>query len=84
MSAALTVVDKEELREIIAGVLDLDVEDVTDDALFVDDLEVDSLPALEVVVVLEKRYGLRLLESELSVITSLAGAHTLLQARLAP
>ena len=67
--------DKEELRQIVARVLDVDVADVTDDASFIDDLEVDSLLALEVVVVLEKRYGVRLGESQLRQLTCLDAAY---------
>lgn len=75
--------DKDELRVIVADVLDVDVADVTDEASFVDDLEVDSLMALEVVVVLEKRYGVRLREGELKQITCLERAYELMLAKLA-
>ncbi|MFI9100875.1 acyl carrier protein [Streptomyces fildesensis] len=74
--------DKEELRRTIAQVLDVEVDEVTDDAHFNDDLEVDSLMALEVVVVLEGAYGLRLDESELRGITSLENAYRLLSGKL--
>jgi acyl carrier protein len=74
--------DTEELRAVVAGVLDVDVDEVGDDTDFVDDLEVDSLMALEVVVVLEKKYGVKLQESELKRITCLRNAHELLSAKL--
>ncbi|WP_323379546.1 acyl carrier protein, partial [Streptomyces durbertensis] len=77
-----TMLDKEELRETVAGVLDVDTADVTDDAKFVDDLEVDSLMALEVVVVLEKKYGIKLPESELKRIVDLQSAYDLLAGKL--
>ncbi|MBB1252747.1 acyl carrier protein [Streptomyces alkaliterrae] len=76
------MLDKEELREIVAGVLDVDTADVTDDAKFVDDLEVDSLMALEVVVVLEKKYGIKLPESELKRIVDLQSAYDLLAGKM--
>ncbi|MBB1246695.1 acyl carrier protein [Streptomyces durbertensis] len=76
------MLDKEELRETVAGVLDVDTADVTDDAKFVDDLEVDSLMALEVVVVLEKKYGIKLPESELKRIVDLQSAYDLLAGKL--
>lgn len=76
------MLDKEELRSIVAQVLDVDVVDVTDDAMFVDDLEVDSLMALEVVVVLEKKYGVKLPESELRRIVTLQSAYDLLAGKL--
>ncbi|AXE79816.1 MULTISPECIES: acyl carrier protein [Streptomyces] len=76
------MLDKEELRSTVAQVLDAEVAEVTDDALFVDDLEVDSLMALEVVVVLEKKYGVKLPESELRQIVTLQSAYDLLAGKL--
>ncbi|WP_067464457.1 acyl carrier protein [Actinomadura macra] len=74
--------DKEGLRVLIAEVLDLPVAEITDEAHFLDDLEVDSLMALEIMVRLEKAYGLRLEESELESITTLAATYDLLDNRL--
>lgn len=81
MSAVATL-DKEELRTLIADVVDVDAAKVGDDTDFVDDLEVDSLMALEVVVVLEKRYNVKLVESELKQVTCLANAYDLLSGKL--
>ncbi|MFF6995697.1 acyl carrier protein [Streptomyces sp. NPDC008313] len=81
-TAPTAALDKEELRELIADVLDLDVADVTDDADFMEDLDVDSLMALEITVRLEKAYGVRLAEAELTSITSLRGTYELLAGRL--
>ncbi|MGW3204477.1 acyl carrier protein [Streptomyces sp. NPDC001135] len=76
------MLDKEELRALVAQVLDVDVTEVTDDARFVDDLEVDSLMALEVVVILEKKYGIKLPESDLKRIVTLESAYELLLGKL--
>lgn len=73
-----TVLDKEELRRTVAGVLDIEAVDLTDEANFMDDLEVDSLMALEVVVALEKKYGVKFTEAELRSVVSLQQAHDLL------
>ncbi|AQZ67819.1 unnamed protein product [[Actinomadura] parvosata subsp. kistnae] len=72
-------VDKEELRTVIAATLDVDVAEVTDGALFVEDLEVDSLMALEIAVNLEQRYQVKIGESELSGVTTLDSTHALLE-----
>ncbi|MGW3957057.1 acyl carrier protein [Streptomyces sp. NPDC004752] len=77
------MLDKEELRTLVAEVLDVDVAEITDEARFVDDLEVDSLMALEVVVVLEKKYGIKLPESDLKQIVTLHSAYELLLSRSA-
>lgn len=82
-TSAAPAVDKDDLREVIAGVLDVDTDEIGDETSFVDDLEVDSLMALEIVVVLEKRYGVRLVESEMTSIGCLNDAHGILEAKLA-
>ncbi|MFD9375451.1 acyl carrier protein [Streptomyces sp. NPDC059999] len=76
------MLEKEELRAIVAQVLDVDLAEVTDDARFVDDLEVDSLMALEIVVVLEKKYSVKLPESDLKQIATLQSAYDVLLGRL--
>ncbi|WSV65844.1 acyl carrier protein [Streptomyces sp. NBC_01013] len=74
--------DKEELRVLVAEILDLDAAEVTDAAHFVDDLDVDSLMALEITVCLERHYEVKMAESELVAITSLQGTYDLLQGKL--
>jgi acyl carrier protein len=61
----------EELRKIVADILDIEEQAVTDDARFVEDLGVDSLMALEIMVGLEKKYHIKLAEKELVQITCL-------------
>ncbi|MCW5252767.1 MULTISPECIES: acyl carrier protein [unclassified Streptomyces] len=58
--------DVEKLRSVIAGALDLPVEEVTDDARFKEDLEVDSLISLEIAVRVEENYGVKIDESQLT------------------
>jgi acyl carrier protein len=75
-------VNKEELRALVAEVLELPLEEVTDDADFINDLEVDSLTALEIVVRLEKKYGVTMYDSELKAISSLNWVYQLLKSKL--
>jgi acyl carrier protein len=82
-SPAGTTLDPEELRGLVASVLDLDANAVTDSADFVKDLNVDSLMALEVMVALEKKYKIALDEDELKNITSFGQVRDLVQAKLA-
>jgi acyl carrier protein len=74
--------DRNELRGLIAEILDVDRASVTDDANFIEDLGVDSLMALEVMVVLERTYGVKLDESQLKEMTSLSAVYELLEASL--
>lgn len=78
-----TLFDKEALRATVADVLDLSIEEVTDNANFIDDLDVDSLMALEVVVVLERKYRVKFVEAELRQVASLQHAYDLVTAKLA-
>ncbi|MET9381767.1 phosphopantetheine-binding protein [Streptomyces sp. NPDC002928] len=78
-----TAVDMEQLRAIIAEILDLDVAEVTDDAEYVKDLGLDSLLALEMQLALEERYGVSITEEELRGAKSPRMTHELLTAKTA-
>ena len=79
---SVIVLDKEDLRATVAEVLDVDEASVTDEAQFIDELGVDSLMALELMVVLEKKYGVKLAEDELREVSCLQKAHDLLAKKL--
>lgn len=72
----------ETLRQLMADVLDLDAETIADDALFVEDLGMESLMALEVMVAIEKRYGVKLKEEDLPRIKNLRDVQTLVAEKL--
>ncbi|MEO3743380.1 acyl carrier protein [Plantactinospora sp. B5E13] len=74
--------DKEDLRRLIAEVLDVETDEVSDQAHFADDLDVDSLMALEIAVRLEKAYRVKVAESEMTAITTLDGTYRLLERKL--
>ncbi|KUJ66206.1 polyketide-8 synthase acyl carrier protein [Streptomyces albus subsp. albus] len=80
--AETPTLDIDELRTVVADVLDVDEEELTDEADFVEDLGVDSLMALEVMVVLEKKYSIKLGEEELKKITCLRTAYDLIDEKL--
>jgi acyl carrier protein len=73
-----TTVDNEELRELVADVLDVDRASVTPDARFVEDLGVDSLLALELAVALERRYQIKIESSEIVDVRRLRDVRDLL------
>lgn len=83
LSSLTRPLDKEELRALLAQILDVDVAEVTDTAHFVDELEVDSLMALEIAVQLEQSYQVKLGEKEIVALKSLDDAYALLSAKLA-
>ncbi|MTE22569.1 acyl carrier protein [Streptomyces sp. TRM43335] len=79
---AVTGLDREELRELLAETIDADVAEVRDGADFVETLGVDSLMALEVVVVLERKYGVKFTETEMRSVRTLDSAYDLVRQKL--
>ena len=71
----------DELRKLVADVLDRDEGSIGYETHFLNDLEVDSLMALEVLVTLENRYQVKLGEDELKQLTCLRSFHELLRAK---
>lgn len=62
---------EQEVREIIAEIIEKDPKEVTLDAKLVDDLGADSMMALEILASLEKKYRVVVPEEELPKLTSL-------------
>ena len=75
--------DDEELRGLVAEALELPVADVTDDADFVDGLDVDSLMIMEIMVRTEQRYGVQVDDEELANIRNFADVRKLVADKLA-
>ena len=71
----------DELRKLVAEVLDRGEETIGYDTHFINDLGVDSLMALEVLVTLESRYHVKLSEDELKRLTCLRSVHELLRSK---
>lgn len=74
--------DREELRAFVADELEVELEELTDDAEFAADLGVDSLAAMEVIVVLQKKYRVKISEDELPEVMSLDILHDLIAEKL--
>jgi len=65
----------DELREIVAEVLELEPEDIEDDADFVERYEADSLRAIEILARIEKRYRVEIPQSALPEMQNLAAVY---------
>ncbi|MEJ2853328.1 MULTISPECIES: acyl carrier protein [unclassified Saccharothrix] len=61
----------EELREITADVMEVEVEEVTDDGLFTEEHDADSLRAIELLARIEKKYKIDIPQEELPNMTTL-------------
>lgn len=56
----------EELREIVADVLEFEPHELSDTGHFVEDYDADSLRAIEILTRIEKKYGVEIPQSELN------------------
>jgi len=77
------IADPEEMRVFVADVLDVDTEELTDDAHFISELGVDSLMALEVLVALERKYSIKIPEATVKEISCFADVRDLVHSKLA-
>jgi acyl carrier protein len=62
---------KEKVRELIADIIEVEIEEIQDETRFVEDLGADSLKALELLALLEKEYKIKIPESNLKKLTTL-------------
>ncbi|MGV9268049.1 thioesterase domain-containing protein [Kitasatospora sp. NPDC003701] len=76
-------VNIEDLRALIAGVLEIEPEEVTDEALFTDELDIDSLLMLEISTRVENAYDVPENTVAVSGATTLAELHAFLTSKLA-
>ena len=60
-----------ELRSLVAEIVEIEPDKITPDASFVEDLGMDSMMALEILASIEKKYKLRIPEENLPKVTNL-------------
>ena len=58
------------LREIVIDILDADLTQIGDDDDFIDDLDMDSLQAVGMLIQIERRFQIKLPDSEMSAMRS--------------
>jgi acyl carrier protein len=72
-------VDTEKVRQIVADQLGVDLEEVTPEASFVDDLGADSLDTVELVMALEEEFGLEIPDEDAEKISTVQDAITYIE-----
>ncbi|MEU4266154.1 acyl carrier protein [Streptomyces argenteolus] len=77
-----STLDTSELRDMVADTLDVESSALTDDALLIEELGVDSVVALELAVTLEQRYQIRIPEEELVTLRTFPDICALLSRKL--
>ena len=72
-----------EVKKLIAEVTEREPEEISDTALFADELGVDSLMAMEVMVAVDKKYKINIPEDEFAKIKNVNDAVEAVQRHLA-
>ncbi|MCK1985456.1 MULTISPECIES: acyl carrier protein [Peribacillus] len=67
----MNIEKKEKLVEMIAEILEVEIEDIKDDTDLVEELDADSMMALEILASVEKEFQIKIAEEELQKFTSL-------------
>lgn len=70
------------VRKVLADQLAVEVDQVTREATFADDLGADSLDLVEAVLVLEEEFGVKIPEEEMADVTTVGQAVDLLAGKL--
>jgi acyl carrier protein len=71
-----------EIRSMLSEILDVEEKLIDQDAHFVEDLEVDSLMASEVMVTMEKTYKIKISEDELTDLVSLIKVYEIVNRKI--
>ena len=71
-----------DLRDIIAEIVEIEPEKITPEANFIEDLGMDSMMALEILASIEKRFKIQIPEDYLAKITNLKDTADLIKERL--
>jgi acyl carrier protein len=70
---------KTELKQMISEIAEIEEEEITDKALFAEDLGIDSMMALEIVAKIEKTYKLTIPEEKIPTIRCLKDVYALFE-----
>ncbi len=62
---------EQDIRKLIADIIEMEPDEIGPDANLVEDLGMDSMMALEILAALEKKFKIKLPEEELPKITTL-------------
>lgn len=70
---------KKEVKAIVAEIAEMGVGEISDEALFAEDLGIDSMMALEIAATIEKKYKVVIPEEQIPSIKSLKNIYELLE-----
>jgi len=67
-------VSEEKIKEIIAEKLEIGIDQITDDAKFIDDLGADSLDVVELIMTLEDEFEIEITDEDAEKIVTVRNA----------
>lgn len=74
---------RKEVKKLVAEITEREPEEISDTALFMDELGIDSLMAIEMLVAMTKRYKIEITEEEFGKIKNVNEAVEMVQRHLA-
>ena len=66
---------KDQIRDIVCDVLEIEPAEISDDSLFKEAHEMDSMGAIEILAALEQTFGITIDQSELVRMVNLSGVY---------
>lgn len=74
---------RQQVRKLVAEITERSPEEISDTALFIEDLGIDSLMAIEMLVSIDKKYKIRISEEEFGKIKNVNDAVEVVQRTMA-
>ena len=71
------------IKELIAGITGIDINEIKPEANFWNDLGIDSIKSIEMVVALERKYQIRIREDQIPTVSTLSQAVAVVKELLA-
>jgi acyl carrier protein len=73
---------KKEIKQKVSEITEVPIDKLAEDAKFIEDLGVDSMMALEIVALLEKKYKVTVAEEDIPKMRSLNDIYALLERQM--
>ncbi|MCJ0871741.1 acyl carrier protein [Streptomyces sp. AP-93] len=75
LTSGLDAAQKQEIKEIVCDILEIEEDEVTETSLFKEDHDADSLRAIEILAALERTQHVTIEQGELARMVNLAGVY---------
>ncbi|ADP31143.1 acyl carrier protein [Bacillus atrophaeus] len=82
LETLISVEKKEKLIEMIAEILEVEPEEIKDDTDLVEELDADSMMALEILASVEKEFQIKIPEEELQNFTTINNIISIIEERI--